>query len=133
MASRIVPHPEAFAMTRGQRRPRVEKESHLDFIRRLPCLATGRRLGVQACHIRMGAPALGKPETGMQEKSSDRWTLPLTAAPHAMQHGTGNEQVFWESIGLHEPLVMALVLWGLTGDIDRAEAVIEIFFRSRRR
>jgi hypothetical protein len=116
---------------RGQRKPRVEVGSHLEFIRKLPCLGCGRRMNVEAAHLRFADPLYGKRETGQREKSSDRWVLPLCARHHAEQH-TGNELVFWQQIGLDDPLMMALVLWGLTGDIDGAETVIALFASRRR-
>lgn len=131
MASRIKPHPEAFAVGgKGQRHPREHKESHLAFIRRLPCLSCGRRMNVEAAHIRFGDPAYGKRETGDREKSHDHWTLPLCPKHHAIQH-TENEQLFWESCGVHDPLCFALILWALTGNIEDAESVVEILFRNR--
>jgi hypothetical protein len=131
MASRIVPHPEAFSLNgRGQRRPREKQKTHRDFIARLPCLvrACGHRMSVVAAHIRIGDPRYGKCGTGYGEKSSDRWTLPLCAKHHAIQHSIGNELQFWrEEAGVADPLLLALILWGLTDDIENAEVVVELW------
>lgn len=128
MGSRINPHPEAFSIGgRGQRRPREKQKSHLEFIARLPCLVCGRRLHVQAAHLSAGNRFYAKPARGRGEKSSDRWALPLCPTHHNDQH-TMNEELFWKKQHqLPDPFVMALVLWGITDDIELAEDVIELW------
>jgi hypothetical protein len=131
MASRIIPHPEAFAVGgKGQRHQRQHKESHLDFIRKLSCLACRRRMNVEAAHIRFSDPAYGKRETGTREKSHDHFTLPLCTKHHMIQH-TENERLFWEGIGIRDPLCLALILYSLSGNVDDAESVIQIWWMGR--
>ena len=64
-----------------QRDPRVEDAKYLARIRELPCCVCGRPGPSDAAHIRMSDAAWGghwgKRSTGMQEKPSDRWALPL--------------------------------------------------------
>lgn len=107
------------------KRPRQEMREHLKFIRGLRCLLCQSRnwLAIQAAHIRTASPAYAKRHTGMQEKSSDCWTLPLCAAHHAEQH-QGNELTFWEHYGIRDPFAVALALFACSGDDERAELII---------
>src|SRR5690348_766156 len=85
----------AFAMPRAnsafangpkqKKAPRQKIEEHLKFIRTLPCLITGAR-PVEAAHIRYADMRYGKRDTGMQEKPSDHWVVPLSPALHREQH-----------------------------------------------
>lgn len=64
-----------------QRRPRVEDPKYLERIRLLPCCVCGASGPSDAAHIRMSDAEWGghwnKRSTGMGEKPSDRWALPL--------------------------------------------------------
>lgn len=108
------------------KRPRVKNEKHLEFVRSLPCLLTGRTDGVEAAHIRYANRALGKLAVGGQEKPSDRWTIPLHFTRHRTdkdaQH-TGNEERWWKEQGI-DPCIIALALWGATGDHELGELII---------
>lgn len=99
-----------------QRKPRIELPLHLVFIRRLPCLVTGRS-GVEAAHIRYGELSLCKPISGMQMKPHDYWVVPLSPEEHRKQHARGNERAYWKSVGI-DPLLYALRLWSVTGDYE---------------
>lgn len=110
------------------RQPREKKESHLIFIRRLPCpccLVGGvYRRADDAAHVRAASSFHGKQPTGMSEKPHDRFTLPLCRGHHDEQHA-GAELVFWSRYGI-DPFLLALVLWGLTGnDYAATEAIRE--------
>lgn len=110
------------------RRPRREFPAHLAFIRKLPCLITGRSIHVEAAHIRYANQPLGKRQTGIGEKPSDIWVVPLSAEKHRLdvdaQHN-GNERDFWERHGI-DPCVVALALWAHTGDEQTARAIIRL-------
>lgn len=89
-----------------QRQPRERDERHLDFIRSQPCCVCGENTTVEAAHIRTGSIIHGKPITGMAEKPSDKWTLPLCGLHHREQHAT-NEMLFWALHGI-DPFVLAI-------------------------
>ncbi len=91
-----------------QRQPREKNERHLDYIRSLPCCVCGG-IDTEAAHIRIGSPDHGKRATGMQEKSSDKWALPLCNRHHREQHDAGNELKWWASKGI-DPFMLAIKL-----------------------
>ena len=100
-------------MTLRQRDPRVECPAFLAFVRRHPCCACGAPPRSQAAHIRMGCLEIGKRPTGIAEKPSDRWAVPLCAdchldAPDA-QHNVG-EKAFWKRVGIN-PFELATNLY----------------------
>lgn len=91
-----------------QRAPRERDEGHLNFIRSLPCCICRDDTSTEAAHIRTGSLAHGKNSTGMQEKSSDKWALPLCGKHHREQHAM-NEMAFWKQHGI-DPFMLALTL-----------------------
>lgn len=95
-------------MTLRQREPRQKDAKHLDFIRAQPCCICGDNTSTEAAHIRTASLAHGKRHTGMQEKASDKWTLPLCNAHHREQH-TMNEMAFWKRYGI-DPFMKALTM-----------------------
>jgi len=121
-AGRIVPLPTAFSISHGKKRPRKEDRSHLEYIRSLPCLVTGRESQIEAAHVRYGDPAYGKRETGAGEKPDDRWCVPLHRDQHWDQHRNG-EREWWTSTGI-DPLRVACALWGASGDEDAGRLII---------
>lgn len=114
MALRINNPDSAFALGRGQRRPRVSDDAYLAFVRRLPCIITGREDNTQAAHVRFGSMEHGKRPTGAGEKPSDRWAVPLHIEQHILgnkaQHARG-EARWWQSHNI-DPLVVAALLYG---------------------
>lgn len=88
-----------------QRQPRIEDPAYLAWIREQPCCLCGGP--AEAAHLRVGSINDGKPITGMQEKSSDRWALPLCRRHHELQHAAGDELVFWASYGIN-PFLLAI-------------------------
>lgn len=118
MASQVPKLATAFALsTDARKRPRVKAESHLDFIRSLYCLVTGKP-GSEACHVRFGSTFHGKRNTGMAEKPDDRWTVPLCREEHRIQHSL-DEEVYWRSVNI-DPLTVAALLWSCSGDTEAA-------------
>jgi hypothetical protein len=110
-----------------QRNPRIEIPKHLGFIRRLPCLLTG--WAAEAAHVRYGEPKLGKPKSGVGEKPSDYWTVPLCAQLHRLgkdsQHESGNERQWWIKRRIDPlPICMALYLCFLRNDEAAAMTII---------
>jgi hypothetical protein len=96
--------------------------AHLEFIRSLPCVACGNDISTEAAHLRTERMEYGKRNTGMQQKPSDMWTLPLCGSCHRQQH-TGNEMNFWSNLGIN-PFVLALSLHAASGDHELAQEVI---------
>jgi hypothetical protein len=90
-----------------QREPRQKDEKHLAYIRTLPCCICGDNTSTEAAHIRTAAP--GKRHTGMAEKSSDKWAVPLCSRHHREQHNFGNEMEWWKCHGIN-PFVLAMTL-----------------------
>lgn len=116
MAQRLLIPSTAFART-SRKQPREESGDHLDFIRSLPCVVTGRTDGVDAAHIRYPDLLFGKRATGKGEKPSDCWTVPLQRDQHRDQHLHGDERAWWEGIGI-DPLQVALALHRISGDAE---------------
>ncbi len=96
-------------MTLRQRQPRIKDNKHLAWIREQPCCICGDNTTVEAAHIRTASLAHGKPHTGMAEKPSDAWVLPLCGRHHREQHQTGDELKFWDFHGIN-PFILAITL-----------------------
>jgi hypothetical protein len=91
-----------------QRQPRQKDNKHLEFIRSQPCCICKDNTGTEAAHIRTASLAHGKPHTGMSEKPSDKWTLPLCNRHHREQH-TMAELAFWKKYEI-DPFMLAIKL-----------------------
>jgi hypothetical protein len=106
-----------------QREPRREDPKHLAFVRKLPCCVCGSMRDIEAAHIRLACPAIGKRETGMAEKPDDRFVTPLCHYHHQSsilaQHRVG-ERRFWFEIHGRNPFQVAAVLWEMSGGAARA-------------
>lgn len=113
--------------SRKSRGGRREERDHLAFIRRLPCCVCGKRMGVEAAHLRSASPIHGKGATGMGTKPSDCWATPLCAEHHRTdpdsQHNT-SEEVFWARHNI-EPFGLATALYASSGDEEAAELIIQ--------
>lgn len=103
--------------------PRIKDPAHLDFIRSLYCASCADNTSVEAAHLRAGSLKYGKRETGMGEKPSDRWALPLCSLCHREQH-SGDESLFWALRGIN-PWVLALTLYSVSGDAEMASEVLD--------
>jgi hypothetical protein len=116
----------AFASGRTrQRNPREQREAHLKWVRTLPSLVPsgiGWPVNIEAAHIRMSAPLVGKPSTGMAEKPSDCWVVPLCAERHREQHSM-NERRFLE-IQQINPVVIAALLWALSQNDNAGQEIV---------
>lgn len=96
-----------------QREPRDECPAFLVFVRRKACCACGAPAPSQAAHVRMGCREWEKRPTGIGEKPSDRWCVPLCSDCHLdvpdAQHRVG-ERKFWARVG-KDPFEIAARLW----------------------
>ena len=127
MAARIVPEGGWESRLKPARTPRVKVDRHRQFIKTLPCICCMIERGaeIQAddpMHIRSASALHGKDETGGGRTADDRWTLPGCRPHHDEQH-RGDELAFWQGMGI-DPFLLALVLWGLTGNYYAAVLVM---------
>lgn len=108
-----------------QRRPREHDERHLRFIRSLPCavLACLRDPPSHAAHLRAGALIWNKRPTGVGEKPSDRWTIPLCAHHHLIGQHTENEIAWWARQG-RDPFSLAHALYDCSGDLENGLLIV---------
>lgn len=104
------------------RHPRVKLAAHLDFVRSLPCCVCGDNTSTEAAHIRASDRSVGKSLTGMGEKPSDIWTVPLCGRCHREQHSV-SEFLFWERHQI-DPHKKALALWAATGDHELGSQIV---------
>ena len=105
-----------------QRRPRVHDPKHLRFVRGRLCLVCGDNTSVEAAHIRMADPRIGKPMVGMGEKPDDRYTVPLCSRCHQDQH-KHNERAWWADKH-RDPILIALALHSHSGDQEMGETIV---------
>lgn len=107
----------------NQRRPRDRNETHLAFIRTLPCLLCGNNIETEAAHVRMMDRSIAKPMTGIATKCDDRFAVPLCGREHREQHGAGNEHKWWLSKGI-DPIKAALALFSVSGDYEQGVRIV---------
>jgi len=124
-----------------QREPRVRDEAHLRLVRQCPCVCCVASRGrihneSEAAHVRFGDPDYLKRPTGMAEKPSDQWTVPLCDVHHRhgneAQHSMG-EQYFWRTVWGIDPLALALELFTAPSLDDMRAAVIQAARSAKRR
>lgn len=106
------------------KRPREKNDKHLDFIRSLPCCVCLNNIETEAAHLRVGHRAYGKRNTGIGEKPSDKWTLPLCSRHHKQQHN-GSEFSFWRLYGI-DPWLLCCKLWMVSGDNEAGEQILSL-------
>ncbi|HEY0218250.1 MAG TPA: Rad52/Rad22 family DNA repair protein, partial [Afipia sp.] len=86
---------------------RIRDRAHLAFVATQPCLICGRQ-PTQAHHLRFAQ------RHGLGHKVSDEFTVPLCVTHHDQLHRHGDEQAFWTSHGVPQPLQHAAKLWKLS-------------------
>ena len=106
----------------GFKRPRQRNETHLKFIRSLPCVACGDNTSTEAAHVRMEARQVGKRPVGKGEKPDDIWTVPLCSKHSRELHKIG-ELEFWSKYQTM-PIIKCLALWAHTGQYEIAEQIV---------
>ena len=95
-----------------QRQPRETDAKFLAFIRTLPCCVCGRS-PVHAAHIRSGSKEYNKRPTGLGERASDCWALPVCLYCHMDDNDSihrAGEAIFWQRIGI-DPFALAIRLY----------------------
>jgi hypothetical protein len=117
-----------------QRRPRQRNKRYLGIIAQLPSVIS-LRSPCEVCHVRYGDLAQGKPPTGMAEKPSDKWCLPLTPDEHRLgndsQHSTG-EREWWAARGI-DPVRLCQELYAAWESGADVQQMIMIIHRARAR
>lgn len=79
-----------------QREPRRRNPAYLAWLRRQGCsCGCGAPPRSDAAHIRSASIRHRKAYTGMAEKPSDHWAIPLNRSCHMRQHAHGDELGFW--------------------------------------
>jgi hypothetical protein len=129
MAARIVPEGGWGSRLKPERTPRVHVRRHLVFVKSLPCiccLVEGREIQADdPMHIRTASLLHGTEGGAGAMTSDDRWTLPGCRPHHNDQHDEGAELAFWTGYGI-DPHLLALVLWGLTGNYHGAVLALRL-------
>ena len=109
-----------------QKLPRNSSPTYLAYIRLCDCIICGKSAPSQAAHIRYPDMHYDKLNTGMQQKSDDKWTLPLCAWCHVdgpkAQHKM-NERKFWKMHNI-DPLEICVQLYAYNDDVDKMQALI---------
>jgi hypothetical protein len=110
-------------MTLRQRQPRQRDDKHLAFVRAQPCCVCGSTRNVEAAHLKLRLPEIGKEMPGMAEKADDSFVTPLCHYHHQSgilaQHKIG-EQRFWFEVHGRNPFEIAARLWIESGGAARA-------------
>lgn len=100
---------------------------HLEAIRKLPCLITGRMPAGEAHHLK------GTGERGIGLRSTDKWAVPLCHAVHMELEGVGsrNELAWFQGQGgiagrvsIEDPHALADALWHASPDIARMTRIV---------
>jgi hypothetical protein len=102
---------------------RIKLDSHLKFIRSLPCLVSGDNVTVEAAHVRMSDARIAKVNPGVGQKPHDFYVVPLAGIFHREQHGM-NERLFWDQ-RMIDPVLVALALYAHSGDYVQCWKIIE--------
>lgn len=108
-----------------QRQPRQRDQKHIDYVNKLPCCICGSTRNVEAAHLKMRKPEIGKEMPGMSMKADDRFVTPLCHYHHQSgilaQHRIGEER-FWFEVHGRNPFEICDRLWIESGGAARAEA-----------
>lgn len=111
-----------------QRHPRERDQKHIDYVNKLPCCVCGSTRDVEAAHLKLRLPEIGKEMPGMAQKADDRFVTPLCHYHHQSgilaQHRVG-EQRFWFEIHGRNPFEIAARLWIESGGAARALERVE--------
>jgi hypothetical protein len=108
-------------------KPRVKRaerpgnsEEHLSAIRKCPCIVTLRTPAGEAHHLKCTG------ERGAGMRSSDKWAVPLSHAPHMEleREGSRNERRWFEKHGIDAPLDLAAALWNASPDVAAMTKII---------
>lgn len=108
-------------------KPSGKSTTHLDLIRQLPCLLSGRP--AEAAHVRYADSSHGKTETGMGRKPDDCWVVPLCPELHRLADGCqhdSDERKWWAQFNI-DPLKVAELLWEHRDGRIKMERIVSHF------
>ena len=103
--------------------PRQKNAGHLDYVRQLPCIVCGDNTATEAAHVRYSDSRAAKWSSGMGEKPSDMFVVPLCGKCHRSQH-TMNEREWWLDKRI-DPIQTAAFLYCAQGDHARGELILQ--------
>lgn len=106
-----------------QRQPRVKNDTHLAFLRTLPCCVCVNAISTEAAHIRYSDASVGKFNAGVGQKPHDWFVVPLCGRCHREQHEAGDELAWWQSKNI-DPLRVAMALYLSSGDHEAAQQIV---------
>ncbi len=117
-------------------RGRVLDKSHKGAVARLFCVVTAVRTGrevygVQVAHVRFSLASAEVVNPGKQRKPDDWRVLPLLPAVHHEQHARGDEEAFWEGVGI-EPYALCRDLKAASPDHEAMLAVLRRYVNQAR-
>lgn len=125
---RGIPADVAIDSTDWKRHPRESAHRHLKAVKSLPCTTCGSDPPSEAAHVRMGSRAHGKRPTGMGEKPSDKWVVPLCGYCHRngrkAQHRMGERQ-FWLMHGI-DPFPLCEALYAASPNIEQMIVIVNM-------
>lgn len=101
--------------------PRIRDEKSLIILRECDCIICGTYPS-DAAHIRYGDITRGKFHTGMQERPSDKWALPLCRKCHTKQHSM-NERKFWQQHNIN-PLDVCEAIFAVNKRVETIKGII---------
>lgn len=97
-------------------------EAHLAALRLCKCIATGKRPAGEVHHLKHLTG-----ERGAGLRSSDKWGVPLSRAPHdeVERAGARNEWAVMKRWGILRPLDLAAALYAASPDIETMDKIID--------
>lgn len=107
-----------------RRRKASRSPKHLNLIRQLPCILSGRP--AEVAHVSFSDLTRDKPHRGKGQRAGDKWTVPLCPELHRLNTGcqhSMNEFKWWDQFSV-DPLTVAAELWEVSGDHYEMSCVI---------
>jgi hypothetical protein len=108
----------------AQERREGNSKDHLELVRQLPSCVSGVAGPCDPHHLKSG-PA--KAERGVQQKATDRWTVPLKRHEHDELERIASryEEAWFKERGVDDVVELANALWVNTGDLERMLRVMQ--------
>ena len=116
----------------AQQRREGNSEKHLALVRQLPSCVSGRIGPCDPHHLRSGPAAS---ERGVNQKATDRWTVPLLRIEHDELHRIASryEEAWFMERGVADVIELANALWMGTGDLERMRKIAQAHMGRPRR
>ena len=111
---------------KAKNKRRIISASHLNMVRQLPCVLSGRP--AEVAHISYGdLNHENKPHNAMGIKADDVFCVPLCPSLHRLHPGSQhnhNEKLWWQQFGV-DPVAIALRLWKCGRNYDAMVSIVE--------